>query len=561
MNGKSLLFRLTVCAFCVSLSLAARPLSPQQKPSSTVRVATRLVEVSVVAQDKKGEPVADLERDDFEVVEQGKVQTIAVFSIESNRNAIGRTEALPPNTFSNMPAQAGATQNLTVILFDTLNTSFEDQASAKKQLMIFLKQIKPQDRVAVYGLGTSLHVIHDFTGNSEALVRAIDHYSTRLSMEKSGSTARIEDNTWMAENEEEARIIAAMDEAINAANQRVANYYIERRTTITLQALAEIANHLSSLPGRKSLVWLSAGFPFTYGTNTMQIGQVSEGVKNFSEIVARAARSLTDASVAIYPVDARALIGLAGTNPSSSVTVTTRTARQAARIDTQALEEVFSSRDTMQELAEQTGGRASYDTNDVQGAVKRALEDSRATYTLGYYPSDANFNGKFRTIKVSVKRPGVQLTYRRGYYASPGEPLDDATRQKALNAAATGTLDATGVGFSVQVNRPTADALAWQLVLDIDPYSIDLEPQQDNWSGGFDLMLTQFDGKGSLLKNHGRQVPLALTSADRQKMLERGFVLRVPIQLNENWRRLRVVLRDSKSGAVGTVTILRPLIH
>ncbi len=561
MNFKSLLLLVTVGVCCLCSSITALPLFPAQKQASAVRIASRLVEVTVTAQDNKGEAIADLTRDDFEVVEQGKVQTIAVFSIESNRNVIGRTDALALNTFSNIPAQSGASQNLTVILFDALNTPFEDQSNAKKQLVKFLKQIEPQDRVAVYGLGTSLQIIHDFTGNSEALVRAIDHYNTRLSLEEAGSTARIEDNTWLAENKAEASIIAAMDETVNAANRRVANYYIERRTTMTLQALQEIANHLSSLPGRKSLVWLSAGFPFTYGTNTMRLGQLNEGVKNFSEILTRTARLITDSNVAIYPVDARALIGFAGINPSASAAVTTSTARQGVRIDTQASEEVFASHDTMQELAEQTGGRASYDTNDVQGAVRRALEDSRATYTLGYYPTDANFNGKFRTIRVSVRRPGVQLKYRRGYYASPDEPMHDETRQKALSAAATAILDATALGFSVEVNKPAPGSSSWQLVMDIDPNSIRLEPLQNSWAGGFDAMFVQFDAKGNLLKNNGRQVPLTLTAADREKLLAHGFVLRAPIQLNENWHRLRIVLRDSKSGAVGSVTIPRSSIH
>jgi len=513
------------------------------------------VEVNVVAQDKKGEPVTDLTRDDFEVTEQGKAQAISVFSIESNRKAVGRAAALPLNTFSNMPSQAGASQNLTAILFDTLNTPIEDQASAKREVLQFLRQIEPQDRVAVYGLGTSLRVIHDFTGNSEALARAVEHYSNRLSLEKTASTARIEDNTWLAENESEAKIIAAMDEAFNAANQRLANYFIERRTTITLQALEDIANHLASLPGRKSLVWVSAGFPFTYGTNTMRLNQLNEGVKNFSEILTRTARSVTDANVAIYPVDARALIGFAGINPSSGASLTTSTARQAARVDDQATDEVFASHGTMQELADQTGGRASYDNGDVQGAIRQALHDSRVTYTLGYYPSDANFNGKFRPIKVSVRRPGVQLRYRRGYYAFSDEPRDDAYRQKALNAAAVGTLDATAVGFSVETNKPAPGSSTWQLAIDIDTNSIKLEPVQDKWSGGLDVMFAQFDAGGNLVKNNGRQVPLTLTAADREQLLQHGFVMNVPIQLKENCERLRIVLRDRKTGAIGSVSV------
>jgi VWFA-related protein len=400
-----------------------------------------------------------------------------------------------------------------------------------------------------------LQVIHDFTGNSEALVRAIDHYRIRSSMEQTASTPAIEDNTWLAENGQEANIIAAMDAFLNSANDLSARYYIEQRTTITLRALEAIANHLASLPGRKSLVWVSAGFPFTYGSNTMRLNQLSEGVKNFSEVLSHTAQSIANANVAIYPVDARALIGSATINPSMGAALVTNTARQAATIDTQATDEVFASHSTMQELADQTGGRASYDTGDVQGAIRRALDDSQTTYTLGYYPSDTRFDGNFRSIKVSVKRPGVQLKYRRGYYAFPDEPSDDAHRQKALSAAATSMLDSTGVGFSVEVTKSTSGNAAMQLVMDIDTNSIKLEPVQDNWAGGLDVMLAQFDGKANLLKSSGRQVTLNLTAADREQLLRHGFVLNAPIQVKENCDHIRIILRDVKTGAIGSVTI------
>lgn len=545
-----------ICACCLTFAVSSQPeIRSEQKQGTTVRVTTRLVEVNVVVQDKKGEAITDLTRDDFEVTEQGKAQTISVFSIESNQKAFGLAEALPPNTFSNMPSRSGASQNLTAILFDTLNTPITDQAYAKREVLRFLRQIRPQDRVAVYGLSTSLQVIHDFTGNSEALARAVDHYSIRSSSQQTASVVTVEDTTWLAENEQEAKIIAAMDAFLNSSSQLIANYYIERRTAITLQALETLANHFAFIPGRKCLVWLSAGFPLVYGSNTMRLNQLTEGIKNFSEVVSRTARSITNANVAIYPVDARALMGPAATNPSSSAALVTSTARQASTIDTQAMDEVLALRGTMQELADQTGGRASYDTSDVQGAIRRALEDSRVTYTLGYYPSDTRFDGKFRSIKVSVKRPGVQLKYRRGYLAIPDEPLDDAQRQKALRAAATNLLDATAIAFSIEVGKPASGSIVRKLIMDIDTNSIRLEPVQENWAGGLDVLFTQFDEKGNLVSSIDRRIPLKLTAADREQLLQHGFVLNAPVEIKGNCDRMRVVLRDVKSGAIGTVTI------
>ncbi len=561
MKHRSGLPQFLLFSWCAVVSVST---PAAQKQSAAVRVTTRLVEVNVVVQDRKGAAVRDMARDDFEVTEEGKPQTIATFSLESNLKTIGRTEPLPPNAFSNIPSQAGASQNLTAVLFDTLNTPIEDQVNARRELVRFLRQIEPQDRVAVFGLGTSLQVIHDFTGSSAALVRAIEHYGNRLSLEQANPAALPQDNGWLAENEAEAKIIAAMDEVVNRTAERINNYYIQRRTTITLQALEAIADHIAPLPGRKCLIWISDGFPLTYGSNVMRLNQLNEGVKNFSEIVSRTARSLTNANVAIYPVDARALMtlgsithgaGISLVAPNPNATGARAAAREAARIDDQATDEVFAARTTMKELADQTGGRASFDTNDARSAIRQALEDSRVTYTLGYYPTDPDFNGKFRSIKVSVKRPGLQVRYRRGYFAFPDEPIDAAHRDKALNAATVAMIDATSVGFMVEVGKPASGNSARQLAISVDTNSIKLQEVEGKWVGGLDAMFAQFDTNGNALKSTVRKVPLVLSAEDREQLLQHGLVLNLPAQLKENCTHLRIVLRDVKSGLVGRVTV------
>jgi VWFA-related protein len=551
------MFRLAILsACCLTLTFAAGP-GPQSAPGQVtpLRVTTRLVQVNVVVQDKKGEAITDLTRDDFEVSEQGKTQAISAFSIESNRTAIGRAEGLPLNTFSNMPSRAGASQNLTAILFDTLNTPIKDQAVAKKGVLRFLQQLKPEDRVAVYGLATSLQVIHDFTGDSGALVRAVDHYSVRSSMEQTGSIPAIEDNTWLAENEQEAGIIAAMDAFLNQSNRLIADYFIERRTATTLQALEMLANHLAFLPGRKSLVWVSAGFPFVYGSTEMKVNQFTDGMKNSAQVVARTARSITNANVAIYPVDARALMGAAIDSPRTNAALVTNTARQAAALDAQVMDEVLASRGTLTELANQTGGRAVYNTGDVEGAIRQVLEDARVTYTLGYYPADTKFDGKFRNIKVSVKRPGAQLKYRRGYYAFPDETPKQDSAQRALIDASASPLDATGIVFLIEVGKASAGNGARQLVMETNTNTIKLEPVQENWAGGLDALFVQLDKTGKILSSAGRKIPLKLTAADRAQLLQDGLVLNLPITLKGDCDHLRVVLRDVTSGAIGTVTV------
>ncbi len=555
-----LLLLLLCCLVSDVRAYAQRP--PQKQEPPAARVTTRLVQVNVVAQDRNGQPVADLTRDDFEVTEQGKPQRISVFSIESNRKAIGRADVLPANTFSNLPSSAGATQNFTVILFDTLNTPFADQITAKRELIGFLQEIGPQDRVALYGLGNSLRALHDFTGNSAALVRAIAHYGTALSSDLVRSTPLTEDNSSAAITAQERAIVEEMDRFLNESNRLVADVYLERRMSLTLQALETISYHLAALPGRKSLIWISASFPFSYGSDIFQVNQANAGSKNFAENIASVARAITNANVAIYPVDARGFISSAVSNPGTSAAAVVGSARQPQRTDQAAMDQVLSSHNTMQELAERTGGRALYSTSDVKGAIQRALDDSRVTYTLGYYPSDTKLDRRFRTIKVSIKRPGVQLKYRRGYYAIPDEPSDDAHIQNAIVAAAARALDATGVSFSCRIDRSPATTGAspagnsdLPLVLGIVPDSLKLDDNQGSWVGGIDLVFVQLDETGGIVASVGRSIPLRLTAAEHKQLLTDGLLLNTAVNLNPKSERVRIVIRDRMSGSLGTLTI------
>lgn len=545
--------RFTVRLACCLIPLLCVPPRTALAQRPELRVTTRLVQVDVVVQDKRGQPITDLKQEDFEVTDQGKPQKIAVFAIESNQQPVGRAEPLPPNTFSNLPSRQGASQNLTVILFDTLNTGVIDQVNAKRDVLRFLQQIQPQDRVAIYGLGVKLRVLHDFTGSSEALARAIAHYKTRLSPEHVSSIPAIEDNTEGLSGPELA-IIQAMDAFLNESNQLAANYYIERRMAMTLQALEAISGHVAALPGRKSLVWISGGFPFTYGSERFQVNQANVGVKNFADDLKRTAQAITNANVAICPVDARAFMSTAALNPSSSAETGGRPARRPTLADSQVADEVLASHSTMQDLADKTGGRAIWGTGDVGAAIRRTIDDSRLTYALGYYPSDIKLDGRFRIIKVSVNRPGVQLRYRRGYYALPDEPTDDAHRQDAINTAARSPLDATGVGFSAKFSKPAAGSLTRQIALDVDTGSLQLEQQQDAWTGGVDVVFAQLDAQGNVVSSIGRLVPLNFTAAQRQQFLSDGLVLNAPLEIQPKCAQVRIIIRDAKSGAIGSVT-------
>jgi 3',5'-cyclic AMP phosphodiesterase CpdA len=133
-------------------------------PPARLRVTTRLVQVNVVVNDKHGNPITGLTKNDFELLDNKKPQEIRVFSEETKSPSPASPVPLPANTYTNRIDQQEHPEGVTVILLDTLNTDFADQALLRSQLLKFVETLQPQDHVALYWLGSSgLRILHDFT--------------------------------------------------------------------------------------------------------------------------------------------------------------------------------------------------------------------------------------------------------------------------------------------------------------------------------------------------------------------------------------------------------------
>src|SRR5258708_12512919 len=117
----------------------------QDQTQPTIRVTTRLVQVNVVVHDKKGEPIADLKKEDFTIIDKGKEQKVAVFAVDSIDTPRKVWPKLPPNIFSNRIQRADTPTSTTAILFDALNTRFQDQPYPPNQISKFPPRIPPHN--------------------------------------------------------------------------------------------------------------------------------------------------------------------------------------------------------------------------------------------------------------------------------------------------------------------------------------------------------------------------------------------------------------------------------
>lgn len=544
---------LLVCfaAFFLGPSLAQQrqdsKTAPQAGPGPAVRVTTRLVQVNVVVHNSKGEPVSGLKKEDFLLFDKGQPEQIALFSAQTTEDRTQPASALPANTFSNrIEERTNAPTSVTVILLDELNTRFQDSSYARTETVKLLRQIQPQDRVALYLLRGNLTILHDFTSDARALLAALERH-------RSGHSAHLDAGTPQPPDTGDAEL----DAWLEGANERTSDFYNTDRAYRTLGAMEGIGRHLARVPGRKNLIWISGSFPIWFGMDREPIqGMLSRNRQTFTQEVEQAGRALSDSNVAVYPVDARGLIGPFGLNPNfNSPRIG---AARPPSSDPWGLQAVGDTHATMNMIADRTGGRAFYNTNDIQGSIRRAINDSRVTYVLGFYPTHQKWDGQFRPIKVQLQRghAGAQLRYRKGYVAAAQNQETPEARTAALREAATGPLDAGAIGLTVRA-RPAIAAGTETVVLDLrmEPRDVLLTQTSGAYRGSLTLLFLQRGADGSVLARRDHALNLNLDADAFKETMAEGIKARKHLGVAPRATELRIVVRDTATGALGSVSI------
>ena len=528
-----------ICAFAIA-GLNSQTASQASKPQAEqpiFRTTTRLIQVNVVALDKKGNPVTDLKKEDFQLFDKGKEQTISLFSLEkkAERKPLPK---LAPGFFTNYTGLNSA-PNLTVILIDSLNTQWGDQAQARQQIIKFLQQIKPEDRVSLMVLGRQLKVLHSFTDDRESLLKALKNWKGR-------------NEIGGVESEATETVDTGLDDIFGGASMAEADFTQTRRIVDSLASMEAVGNYLAGTPGRKNLIWVSSGFPLQVGfpkisspkvmTSASSRGRPPSGPslprmgpggpvrdqRTFTDEVDKAMKVLNNANVAVYPIDSRGLT-----------------------IDTNAHENIG----TMQEFASRTGGKAFYNRNDLGSAIRQVLDETEVTYTLAFYPTSEKADGQLHDLKVKVHRPGVSIRNRKGYVASRPED-GEKSREQQLAYSAHSPLEATALGILAKVVKVDGKL---KMELYVDPAGIYLEQEKnkegkDRWNGRLDILLLQRDKTGTDFESSKDTLDLTLLQESYAKMLQGGLVYRKDITAHPKAEFLRIVVRDATSTLSGSVT-------
>jgi len=531
----------------LTLGLIAIPIraqTPAVPPATTapqtpvVRSFTRLVEMNVVVTDKKGAPISGLKKEDFTILDDKQPQQIAVF-LPGSPAPSGPPQHLPFNIFTNRYDALGKDPgSINIVLFDALNTAPTDMMNARNQIIKFLNNMKAQDRVAIYALANnSLLILHDFTADSAALVGMVKQAETSSSPDTFFSVLSATDSTWAGLN-----TALSTSDAIYRAQQNA------DRVLATCNALQIIADHVSGISGRKSLIWVSGGFPrdlFDPGG-----GQHGGGPYDLNGEMKRTLEAVSRSDIAVYPVDVHGTELTPGMSPSSRI----------APAQTASLNSPFYARrariESFAYIADQTGGQAFYGDNDLAGAAQKAVDDGRQGYTLGFYPDHNKWNGDFRPVKIQVNVSGAQLRYRKGYIAAAASAPAQTFAEAEIEKAALSPLEATALRLVVSVRHvapPEPNQLEFQVGADIS--QLFLEHSEGQWTGGIDLLFLQRDSNVALLGAEQKHIGLNFPDANYENLLKTGAIFERHVDILPQAVNVRVLLRDSATGIVGTVTI------
>jgi VWFA-related protein len=526
-------------------------LSPALAKAQTLHAETRVVQIDVVVVDSSGKPVEGLTKQDFEVRDEGKPRPIDLFNTTFNSNRIAEAVAnapspssapsLPPHIFSNRnPAPPVVSGHSTVLVLDQINAYLEDAAYARGQVLSLMDKVPADEQIALYVISRNLGLVmlQDYTTDRELILRSLGKYIPRgifPSPPPSGSKANKSGDPSPVGN-----TLAQADEFAKGTDQshppglantipaptlqeKIAKWEENSRAVqLILKALAE---HLALVPGRKSVFWITQGFPPYLLRGTQQ----PAWDKTLTE--------LNEANVAVNPVDSRGLFRGAHLNSGTLL--------------------------TMQTVADATGGKAYLNRNDLDTAMADGIAASRASYTLGFYLNDNERDDKFHALKVKADRAGLQLLYRQGYYAGsselPGGAVPSA-QSGDLEAALMNQTNATGVGITARVEtKPGSPQGTLDISLNVDPATLSLAQKGSangaGWIGRIDEMFVELNEDGETLAKISDTKEFEVPAASRAHFDSQGVAWPLSLPLIPGAKKITIVLRDRTTGHVGSLTV------
>lgn len=555
------------------------PAQAEQSPIPTFSVGANLVIVPVIVTDKHGQHVPGLKTEDFEVKEEGAVQKIVrLDEVNADDTLVKKEAAGDSKTFSNK-LSAEHPKKLVIIALDQINTPFQNSSDGHRMLVDFLsKNVDANTLIALVALGQNgSHVIHDFTRSPAVLQAAVQKLKTSISSRDALSQDLTGDNSQadievaqltailngadVPTSGSLADMMAAARASGPALRARADASRVAQNSLVTLENFQQLALYFGGIPGRKSLIWASTGFPFSLGAAPQSTTRGTQ-IEDWQRTV----RMLTDANIAVYPVDIGGLLPGANANNIQSLNSALIKsggaeggvgARQAQLdgVDNGAfLDPTGARHETMRQVAEMTGGQPFYNSNDGRELFRRAGEDASQYYMLSYYTKDT---GKYTWRKLSVKvhHPDVKVRARSGFFfRNPGSE-NEGTRQAEERMAVSSDLDFTAMPVSGtwQQTEPAGNQRRVHFILSV-PAGVPFVDNERQNHVSFDFMAVASDASGKIVAQVGQRLDTNLDAQSLAQVQGKGLDYSNALTLPPGQYKVHFVVRDNLKGVIGSMS-------
>jgi VWFA-related protein len=531
---------LSVCVFLPAFTQQQKPIN--DKDDDVVRITTNLVQVDAVVT-KGGKAVTDLTADDFEIYEDGKKQTITSFAYISN---------LPNATAAPAPAKAKATiavppprlnredaRRTVALVVDDLGLSAESMGSVRKQLRKFVaEEVQPHDLVAIVRTGGELGALQQFTNDKRLLSRAVE---------------RLRWNRCNRVGVSVIRPISGFEGPLEGPEFSCGGNSYHR----TLKALRFILDAMGQLPGRKSMVLLSDSLPIENQEIEFENAALNTfpNTRSFYGALQKIAEKAIRASVVIYAVDTQGL-QYTGITAADNIRLTRSTMNsQISNILSSRSMLLFGRREGGRLIAQQTGGFQVRNSNSFD--LPRILQDQSGYYLIGYRPTTETFNRRFHHIKAKVKRSGMTVRTRYGFFGVSEEEIKPTQllNPRSTNLALMSPFGAQDIEVNL-ISFFTNDkdiGLAARSFVYIDAKGLTFETVNNMHEATIELHGVVFGDNGTVVEQLSRGMTLSLSESNYQIAMQNGMSLRLDMPVKRPGAyQVRIATRDAKSGKIGS---------
>ena len=530
-------------------SASNEPTKPQT--SATITSNTELVTVPVSVRGKNGDALTGLKKEDFTVLDNGKPRSIAIFEEVHATAPLLPINASDRQTYSNVvpPSEPGATRSTEplIMVIDEVNTPLLSQTRAKKGVIEYLSSQLDASQPTALLVFTSngIRQIHAFTHDTQALINA---------------ARRVQGNLAHTETELTQEDLGLSDDAPQGAvtSQRVENSFNQRNATRdTLNNFRQVAHAMAGVQGRKSLIWLSSGFPMTIDDPRAFANQGTDLFHEYENTW----QLLNKAQIAVYPVNLEALSNPTYTGNSRPARPGMRGALNAPGVAPMP-DRAQQSEESLRQFAAATGGRPCINNTNVSQCITKAAIDSRDYYLLAFYVPHDEAEPGWHKLKVKLEQPHGDLQARSKYYLSPPVTADPRQNEAALQNAVASNMEFGGIGFSVRPevsleiadpSKGIAERTSMAFRISIPAATLKALTTQETVQLEFLMLPSRSNGDG--FPDAAVRLHIDLPPQKAAEALKNGITITQRLALPAGSSQVKFVAMNPQDGSAGSVLV------